>query len=945
MRRLKRVLTLGLATAMIMTSICMPTLADTGEQDNYDMNGDGILDAVDINGDGIVDYIDADGDGIAETPVTDTNGDGIPDTNAMIADSDGDGQLDPHAGQIDTTGDGNMDSFEPGPAIGGGAGIADPSLLPFGPGPVKQQLPTPQESVELKNYTLTNSLGYSLAYSIDGGVGWSIATKANPVDLSPIFRSLTPLKTISVKYVADEGSLFTDSLVQDIALSGSQPPVGVYAVDPTSVGGKGTINGVDSTMEYAQTMLLGAPYQPITGNSVEVEPGSYNVRTASKGSVFFSDAVTVTINPFQSQKEPTPAAVFDVASMVLSNMSANMEYSFDGNTWTHLSDSSPTSKTLSDEDAGNALAHGIQIIKKGNGTTTTDSDIQTITIHKANTPNNIQGVAPTDTGNSGKIINVDASMQYRMSGAASWIDIGSNMVTNLAPGTYQVRVRASGATIASDAVNIGIGAYRPTVLPKENMPSADFNAQIMVLSDILGTKYSLDGGSNWTHAVDYDHVQLHDGQVNKDKGIKIFRPGNGKTTSDSDVQTISISKANPPSGLSAVSATSSSLGGINGLQGNMEYGPKGGTWTVATSSSVLLPAGTYYVRTRGAYSTIPSDPVEINIQTAATPVPVVPIKPTVTAAPVPAPTQNHTTNTSGGTKKEESAETKLTQAELDEKIKEEEAAKEAEKASDETTAAEPTPIPVATEPSMVGNDGVAGWTAIEQNVTAEPVVVNMNGSTEIPATVLQAVKSAGTELVVGMNDNIVWTIPGSAISDDVTDINLGVVENTNSIPEEAIATVAKNSIATKQFEVEHEGPLGFRATLTMMVDKANAGKYANLFCYQGAGQPMEFIDSCEIDTTGSTSFGMVHASSYVIVISDEKYSAATVEGSEDVKVKTNKAESKGLWILLIVLVVSIVIIAAGVTVVMKKRQQDLKKKPHHTDHTGNGQNRTGQPRK
>ncbi len=925
MRRFKRIFASCLAAAMIVTSICVPTFADTGEQDNYDMNGDGVLDAVDINGDGVVDYIDADGDGIAETPVTDTDGDGIPDTNALLADTNGDGLPDPHAGHVDTTGDGILDSIADGPEIGSGAGVENPTFPIFGPGPVVQQLPIPQESVNLANYTLTNSLGYALAYSVDNGITWSAGTKANPVDISSTRYSLAPGGTLSVMYQAEDGSLSSDSQIQDINIGQATKPNGIYATDPTSVGGNGTINGVDATMEYADALLLGAPYKPISGSSVEVQPGSYYVRVASAGNQFYSEAVQVTVNPFKSQKEPMPNAVFDAASMVLSNMSVNMEYCFDGVTWTHIADGSPTSKTLSGEDAANALAHGIQIVKKGNGSTTTDSDVQTIVIHKANTPNHVQGVAPTDTGNSGKIINVDTSMQYKLNSAASWIDIGSNAVTNLAPGSYQVRVRATGLTIASDSVGVNIGAYHPTVLPKEHTPGADFNAQIMVLSDILGTKYSLDGGSNWTYAKDYDHVQLHDGQVNKEKGIKIVRPGNGSTTSDSDVQTISISKANPPSGISAVSASPTLPGAINGLQSNMEYGPKGGTWTAVTATSVALPAGVYYVRTRGAYTTLPSDPVEVDINAMAAPVPVTPLKP----IPAPTPTATVNTNTNKTTdadkQKEDAKPTdELTQEELTEKIQEAEEAQEATK--------EEAMVPAADEPSLVENGGVAGWTAIEQSVTADPVVVKMNGSTEVPAAVLQAVKAAGSELVIGMSDNIVWTIPGSAISSDVTDVNLGVVEDTNSIPEEAIATVAANGTVAKQFEVEYEGPLGFRATLTMMVDKANAGKYANLFCYKGTGQPMEFIDSCEIDTTGSTSFGMTHASSYVIVVSDEKYSEATVNGSEDVKVKSNQKEDKALWMLLIILVLSIVIIAVGVTVVMKKRQQALRDRKKHQQH-------------
>ena len=888
MRKIRRLLTVGLVIVLAATSIQLPVFAE-GMENNFDLNGDGYLDAHCNDNDGVAEYVDVDGDGRSETPVYVTN------------------DSEPTSDDPDPTSDPTPD---PTPT-------ATPTPTPT-PTPMPLPLVTPNESIELKNYTLTNTGLHRLSYSVNLGDTWSTPTTDNPVDLSSEKNNLAPGGAVMVKYVANEDEDSLDSPTQTISLIQFSPPSGVYAVDPTTTGGQGTIYGVDSSMEYVGTSLAGAPFNAINDTKIDLDPGTYLVRVASSGRRFCSDTVSVTINPFSGHKEPTPNAVFNAVTMVLSNMAENMEYCFDGVTWTHIASGSPTSKTLSDDDARNAMAHGIQVIKKGNGSTTTDSDIQTISINKASTPNCVQGVAPTDNGNSGKIINVDSSMQYKANGAASWIDIGSNVVTNLAPGTYLVRVRASGTTLASDSVSVNIGAYKPTVLPKEHTPGIDFNAQNMMLSDIFGTKYSLDGGNNWTYAKDYNQIQLHDGQVSKDKGIKAFRPGNGTTTSDSDVQTITINKANPPSGVNAVSATSTTQGAITGLQSNMEYGPKGGSWTTVTANAVLLPAGTYYVRTRGAYTTLPSDPIEINILMAATPIPVTPIKPAVipTAAPTPIPTTQDK-NKDQKPKEESVAQKDQTQEQTTEKTKESDA---------EQATPTPTPIPVVTGPTIAGNTEAAGWDAIKQAATEGPVAVSMNGTTEIPATVLQTIKSAKTELTVEM-DHVVWTIPGSAVSDDVTDVNLGVVEDTNRIPQEAVDTVAKNSIATKQFEVEYEGPLGFRATLSMQTDQANAGKFANLFCYQGAGEPMEFIDSSQISEDGKMSFGMVHASSYVIVISDEKYSEETVQGTENVKVKTEKKESRTGWILLIVLIISIVLIAAAVTLVMKKRQEELRK--HH----------------
>ncbi len=307
MRKAKRILTLGLVTTLIVTSVSVMAFADplatantapapttaltpATAYDNYDMNGDGVLDAVDINGDGVVDYIDVDGDGIAETPVTDTDGDGIPDTHALLADSDGDGNPDQHAGHVDTTGDGNLDSIAPGPAIGQGVTV-DTTLT--APGPVVQQLPQPNESVNVTTKQLSNNTGATLSYSVDNNL-WSVGTTQNPIDISSAFGG----GVLYVKYLGN-GTTTSDSPVQ-----------------------------------------------------------------------------TITWTIPSLQKEPTPQAVFDALSMTLTNMNVGMAYCFDGATWTTIGEGSPLSKTLSMDDANNALAHRIQVKKLGNGSTTTDSDVQ-----------------------------------------------------------------------------------------------------------------------------------------------------------------------------------------------------------------------------------------------------------------------------------------------------------------------------------------------------------------------------------------------------------------------------------------------------------------------------------------------------------------------------------------------------------------------------------------
>jgi hypothetical protein len=191
---------------------------------------------------------------------------------------------------VDTTGDGNLDSIAPGPAIGQGVTV-DTTLT--APGPVVQQLPQPNESVNVTTKQLSNNTGATLSYSVDNNL-WSVGTTQNPIDISSAFGG----GVLYVKYLGN-GTTTSDSPVQ-----------------------------------------------------------------------------TITWTIPSLQKEPTPQAVFDALSMTLTNMNVGMAYCFDGATWTTIGEGSPLSKTLSMDDANNALAHRIQVKKLGNGSTTTDSDVQ-----------------------------------------------------------------------------------------------------------------------------------------------------------------------------------------------------------------------------------------------------------------------------------------------------------------------------------------------------------------------------------------------------------------------------------------------------------------------------------------------------------------------------------------------------------------------------------------
>ena len=156
-------------------------------------------------------------------------------------------------------------------------------------------------------------------------------------------------------------------------------------------------------------------------------------------------------------KETTPQAVFTAAddnSGTLSDVDASMKYSTDGGaSWTDITGATATvTGVTADKD--------IQVVKKGDGTLTADSDAQIIDVTQAATPAVIGKTdCTTAAQNDGTITGVDSTMEYRLSTASEWTSISGNTVAGLANGTYEVRVKANGTVLASEVATVTIGAH------------------------------------------------------------------------------------------------------------------------------------------------------------------------------------------------------------------------------------------------------------------------------------------------------------------------------------------------------------------------------------------------------------------------------------------------------------------------------------------------------
>ncbi len=189
---------------------------------------------------------------------------------------------------------------------------------------------------------------------------------------------------------------------------------------------------------------------------------TYQVRTKASGTVLASGNYSITINTFGATKEATPNASFEAANMTLSSISDGMKYSVDGGTtYTTISGSSSGSIVIS----GVSTASGIKVYMPGNGTTTADSDVQTIAITQAAAPTatDFTVTQPGAIGAKGSITGISAAMEYNS--GSGWTTGAGSTISNISGGTtYQVRVMASGTVLASDNYSIIINDFSATQL-------------------------------------------------------------------------------------------------------------------------------------------------------------------------------------------------------------------------------------------------------------------------------------------------------------------------------------------------------------------------------------------------------------------------------------------------------------------------------------------------
>ena len=194
---------------------------------------------------------------------------------------------------------------------------------------------------------------------------------------------------------------------------------------------------------------------------------------------------------------------------------------------------------------------------------------------------------------------------------------------------------------------------------------------------------------------------------------------------------------------------------------------------------------------------------------------------------------------------------------------------------------EPTPARVEENTNSAGVT-VGAVTPKPQTVDEDEgaLTMDMSKTGMIYAQTLQQIKEQGREVILQLNEQVSWTIHGDTIeTDNFEDMNLKVSFKDSKIPEWKLAVLTENEIYV-EMSLEHEGAFGFTAVLSVQLEDAQPGQYANLFYYNEQAGSFEFMCASLIDSKCSADFEFKHASDYVIIISDNTKENLLTEKAE-----------------------------------------------------------------
>lgn len=338
--------------------------------------------------------------------------------------------------------------------------------------------PTPTAAIDYLNETL---VGLNGSYSINGGAAVTI-TDAYSIDPGWFGKTINIVKK-------GNGTETTDSNQQSLNISARPAiPNPGHTNCTTEQNNDGSITNVTAAMEYQTNGDTG--WTSIIGTSLnELMPEVYYVRVKGTSSSFKSNSTAVTIGAFDATPETKPCAAIDYINETLVGL--NGSYSINGEAAINITDAYPLDL--------NWFGQTIHIIKKGNGTETTDSDQQNLDIPTRPTVPNVTAIQPTVVGSTGGINDTTAAMEYRLGTTGAWTTCTASNTIGLVIGTYQVRLKATDSNFASAVATVTV-EFRLIQTNTKSITSFTLAGVVGTINESAGTiTLTVPAGTNVTN--------------------------------------------------------------------------------------------------------------------------------------------------------------------------------------------------------------------------------------------------------------------------------------------------------------------------------------------------------------------------------------------------------------------------------------------------------------
>ncbi len=199
------------------------------------------------------------------------------------------------------------------------------------------------------------------------------------------------------------------------------------------------------------------------------------------------------------------------------------------------------------------------------------------------------------------------------------------------------------------------------------------------------------------------------------------------------------------------------------------------------------------------------------------------------------------------------------------------------------------------EPFLKDDRAKRGWTLIRREADklagGSVLAVDMNGTAEVPGSLLAAVRDRDMSAVFDMGRGLAWSVDGQAVLEgELPDTDFSIQAAPGAIPMETVRGAAAGRPYAELY-ARHEGAFAFDAVLAIDTGSirwtggrqdsaAYAGMHAGLYRYDPEEKKLEFFSEGKIGPDGTARLAFPYSQSACMVILSAQPQKSTPDGGK-----------------------------------------------------------------